>query len=767
MSDSSSSSGVSVSTVNGVMRMTGMNTGLDVDSIVAQLMKAENTKVDKLKAEKTKLQWKQEAYRDFITQINNLKSTYFDVLNTNTYMLSANSFSSFDTTSSPNSAATATGYAGAVNGTYNIKNITIATKASVAGGNGNVAEGSNAISSTVKAGDFTQNLSLNVDGNNYNIDLGTSDYSSVSALAAAINSKLASTNDASDSTGKIKLNKKVSAAVSADGLSISLSATKESTLTSSLTDNKMNLKMNVDDTNNKFTVNVTDKAGTVLDTKTVQIAKGSYDSVDAYKTAVNDALTAAGVNTKLEARVSTDGNRIQLVNKDSANSLIRITSSEGAAKGVSSLGFSSTGFQVETLGTTRMSSLFTDSASKSLAFTVNGHDFNFDFSKGGADENKTVSQVLNTISSQAGVKLSYSELGGSFRLESNITGSNQALSGSDTSGNFLKTILGSGADGYAKLNSKTYGTDAKATITDPNGIISTVTEATNAFSIDGVSYNLLADDTSTAGVNISLSQNVDNTLNKIKDFVTKYNTLITNISAKLSEKKDLNYSPLTDDQKKSMTQDQITQWETKAKKGTLRNDNMLQSMLYSLRDAFYDPVKVKSTDASGTNIGISFSDIGLSTSDDQTQGGTIIIDEAKLKKAISTKGDMIGQLFTKTSDTQPSYDADANSTQRSARYNEEGIFQRMSDILADNTRTTRNANGQKGLLLVQAGVTGDFSELNNVLSSQISDKDDEITALNEKLTEKQQNYYTKFSNLESVMQQYNTQSSWLTSQLSS
>ncbi|MBR5992452.1 MAG: flagellar filament capping protein FliD [Lachnospiraceae bacterium] len=56
------------------MRLTGMYSGLDTDSVIKELVKAKSTKVDKAKKSKTKTEWKQEAWTDLNKKIKNLFS---------------------------------------------------------------------------------------------------------------------------------------------------------------------------------------------------------------------------------------------------------------------------------------------------------------------------------------------------------------------------------------------------------------------------------------------------------------------------------------------------------------------------------------------------------------------------------------------------------------------------------------------------------------------------------------------------------------------
>ena len=46
------------------MRVTGMMSGLDTESIIQELVAVKQTKVDDAKKEQTKLEWKQDAWKD-------------------------------------------------------------------------------------------------------------------------------------------------------------------------------------------------------------------------------------------------------------------------------------------------------------------------------------------------------------------------------------------------------------------------------------------------------------------------------------------------------------------------------------------------------------------------------------------------------------------------------------------------------------------------------------------------------------------------------
>jgi flagellar hook-associated protein 2 len=395
-----------------------------------------------------------------------------------------------------------------------------------------------------------------------------------------------------------------------------------------------------------------------------------------------------------------------------------------------------------------------------VTFSINGSaPITYDFA--GADKDRTIGDILSDISTKAKVTMSYSELANKFVITSNNTGAVSSLTGSDdlvntsASNGFLNTIFGSNSLG-ASVGTTTYtaGVDGQVTITEPNGVSGTVINASNNLSYDGVTYNLKSTGTTT----ISTTVDVQKTYDKIKALVTKYNDSISKITAKLNEKKLSAYPPLTDTQRAGMTADQISQWEVKAKQGLLANDNNLQNMLSSLRSAFYTSVQ---------GAGIALADVGLSTSSDIfNHSGEIQIDDTKLKAAIQSNPDGVKKLFAQQSTSVPFYSSSLTPDQEKTKISEEGIFQRLNDILKQNLSTSPDSFGNRGMLVQKAGVSSSYSGFTDMLTQQITDENKVIADLNTKLAAKQQAYYTQFSKLETAMQTMNSQQSQLSSMLS-
>ena len=62
------------------MRMSGLASGMDTESIIQQLVAARQTKVDNTKKAQTKLEWKQDTWKDLNTKLKNLQSKYISNL---------------------------------------------------------------------------------------------------------------------------------------------------------------------------------------------------------------------------------------------------------------------------------------------------------------------------------------------------------------------------------------------------------------------------------------------------------------------------------------------------------------------------------------------------------------------------------------------------------------------------------------------------------------------------------------------------------------
>ncbi|WP_142827606.1 flagellar filament capping protein FliD [Planococcus soli] len=246
----------------------------------------------------------------------------------------------------------------------------------------------------------------------------------------------------------------------------------------------------------------------------------------------------------------------------------------------------------------------------------------------------------------------------------------------------------------------------------------------NQTTVNGITVNMLQASTTVSTINVQ--SNPEKPLAMIKDFVDKYNETIENLQKQLVEKRFPDFQPLSDEQKKDLTETEIELWEEKARSGLLRNDPVLKSAMQDLRRAFMDSVGGL---AEG-NIN-HLSQIGINTGS-YTEGGKLFIDEAKLSAALTDKPDEVMALFT-------TRDAAGN-----------GVGARVYDTL---NNVVKNLSEKAG--------SSSSSIDNSTLSKKIKQMNDEISRWQDRLTRVEDRYWKQFTAMEKALSQMNSQSTWM------
>ncbi|MBV4439516.1 flagellar filament capping protein FliD [Clostridium tyrobutyricum] len=228
MADSTSSMPVGTTGAGGgnMLRITGLNTGLDIDAMVKKMLTADQTKVDNAKQQQQLIQWRQEAYQSIISDVKDLQSAYFDITNSSNYLLSSNSYNNMTATSSDAAMVSGKASSSASVGTYKILVKQLAQNADLTGSKMSVSSGSSTKLSELglSTGD---NISLDLVYNNggttgsKTVTFAVKDSSTIQDLADAIKNQ---TNG--DVTARFnELTNQFSIQTSATGSSSTLSIT--------------------------------------------------------------------------------------------------------------------------------------------------------------------------------------------------------------------------------------------------------------------------------------------------------------------------------------------------------------------------------------------------------------------------------------------------------------------------------------------------------------------------------------------------------------
>lgn len=282
------------------------------------------------------------------------------------------------------------------------------------------------------------------------------------------------------------------------------------------------------------------------------------------------------------------------------------------------------------------------------------------------------------------------------------------------------------------------GTDGEMSILY-NGVKTTITSSSNTFSIDGLDIratNTFNTGSATAegGVSFTASADTEKVTETVKKFIEAYNAMIDEVRTQATTKPDSNYKPLTDDQKNEMNENSIKNWEDKAKEGILYNSSALKDLDNATQGIF----------SSMMMNGVSYDDlekIGISFSDDYTAGGKIVFDEEKFKTAMDSDPEKVSDLFTGT----------------------HGIVNTIDSTLSTYATRYASKNGNSyGVLIEEAGSEKlSLTLTNNSIYKELKDMQETITNLQSQLSTEQDRYISQFTQMERLINQMNSQSSYL------
>ncbi|MGG3642837.1 flagellar hook-associated protein 2 [Bacillus gobiensis] len=297
----------------------------------------------------------------------------------------------------------------------------------------------------------------------------------------------------------------------------------------------------------------------------------------------------------------------------------------------------------------------------------------------------------------------------------------------DTTANFMSSSLGFSLNGR-ELNSLQLGENAKVKV---NGF--DMEKTSNQFAINGMEYTLL--NTTSSELTISSETDTDGIYDTIKEFVDKYNGLIDEVNQKVNESRYRDYQPLTAEQKKEMSEDEIKLWEEKAKSGLLKNDSILTSGMNGMRMDFYSGVKSDGTTQQLTEFGISTSSV-------YQLRGHLEIDEDQLKQKIKEDPESLQQLFV--------------GGGRNASYEEKGIAYRLRATMDTTMKQIENK-------------AGNTTKSNNQFSigKSLDDVDKQVNRFEDRMKQVEDRYWRQFSAMETAIQRMNEQSAYMSQQFGS
>ena len=355
---------------------------------------------------------------------------------------------------------------------------------------------------------------------------------------------------------------------------------------------------------------------------------------------------------------------------------------------------------------------------------------------------------INT-NKDVGVKASYLSSTNQFVLISSETGSGREIQLEGASADIfgaVKDAAGNYTDGNFEM-----GKNAQVLVSYGNGISTMIESSSNTFDLEGLrvtvsqEFGNVTQDASgvwnsdrSKAVTFSAKADVDGVTETVKKFIEEYNEMIKEINTQVTTRPDKAYGPLTEEQKDEMSEKSIENWEKKAKQGLLYNDATMRALSLDMQGVLTNLM------ANGANYK-DLEEMGITISDDYLDGGTITFDEAKFKAAMTSDPEKVSNVFTGGGDIK------------------KGLASIIEDTLTPYATKYANRNGNSyGRLIEEAGSEKiPLSIMNNQIYKDLKEMQSVLDTLNARLASEQDRYISQFTTMETLINQMNSQASYL------
>lgn len=779
--------------------ISGLASGMDTESMIENAVSGYKTKISTLQQKRTKVEWQQEVYRSIIGKMSSFSDKYTSYASS-TNLLSSGFFNQAVKVTATGKYADMVSASGKTSSSVQIlgvKQLARAATYTVSGiGGSKSADKPEFTGSTV---DLTEKKELsNVSGSltikyggdrSFTIDFGELDiYENADKLAEAIRSKLGEqTMTLSDGTS-VKVSEKIDVKVNGEGnIEFSEKGGAGNGVTISGTTGKLKENLDVDGGTLKTAgKTLSNKDATLGDylagkelaltldgvTKKIKLPeyKNDKDYITDLQTEINKAfgdkvkVNAADGNgfalkfstTQAGSTLSVSGDAAKALGLDKAATYVNTSKTlgellgdkadvwnafdkveaEGDVKPVNKKDGSGVDYYTDSKGNRVKSEdggktyyRVDDKGEFLREFKINGKLV------GAFNKDTALETVLTSINGNAdvGVKVSYSKTTNQFQFTTRETGAGSL----DMGDGLAKALFGGGT--------KEDGLDAIFSMKVNGQELDGISRSSNTFDVDGMSVSLKGTFTATEAdaVSFTSSSDADKIIDAIKSMVEDYNAMVTEIKNAYStmpqqKSNGKYYEPLTEEDKADMSESSIKAYEEKAKQGLLFADRDLSALYSQLTSAI---------SMSGKD-GADLKAIGI-TSNYSNGLTTLSLNEEKLRAALETDPDKVRDVFSKSV-------ASGSSSN--------GLMQALKSPLDMYSKT----QGTKGILVQKAGSTLAPSTLyKNTLQNKLDDIDTQIEKWQDKMADQVDRYTSKFTALEKLISQMNSQSSALASFLGS
>ncbi len=715
------------------IRLSGLSSGLDTESIIKELMSAQSIKKTKLEQSKTKLEWTQEKWQDLNTKIYNLYT------NQVSKMRLQSSYKTKSVASSDTTKVSATAGANAATGSHSISVSQLASAQYLTSNKVSLQDGSgDKVTTSTKLTDLGfstsgTNTVINISGKQEVAYIVTAD-SKVSDLVSAFQS--AGLNASFDNTQQ-----RFFISSSSSGVSQQFSVT-----TGAVRNEFVATRDNLMATTGYSSLNATDRGKIDEALKAFNYGgSGGTISMDS----LNEAQTSAHL---LLVDFASKAAKNQTITEANAKVRDTVIANEFAGKSqedvikedlIKSLGKANPANTIEdneNMANDKYNAM-TD-AEKQAAYNkiidakvaeVKSQDsykqiYNDYITNNEANNiSARISQLEDQLVDYAAQSGRIDYVSGATPL-SNIGMAEISLV-TDTNG--VSRVQINGANGTMSTtdtqNTVQYGgmslVGAQDAIFTLDG--AELSNENNSFTVNNLNLNLTG--VTSAPISLNVTNDTKATYDAVKSFIKEYNAILKEMNTLYSAKSSKGYEPLTDDEREAMTDDQIEKWETKIKDSLLRRDSTLSSLSTAMRQAMQSSVEVDGKS-------YSLSTFGICTSYDYKENGLLHIYGDTEDATYSTYDDKLMKALNE----------DSENTIKALT----GIAQNLYTAMQDKMKAT--------------SISSALTFYNDKqIKTQITEYSTRISDWEDRLKDIEDRYYKQFSTMESAMAKINSQSSYL------
>ena len=342
----------------------------------------------------------------------------------------------------------------------------------------------------------------------------------------------------------------------------------------------------------------------------------------------------------------------------------------------------------------------------------------------------TVDGLLSALKS-TGISANYDTANKRFYLAASDTGEKYdfKLTGSDANGTAALTELGLNTAGGANVIS---ATDAKINL---NGV--DYTSSSNSFTINGLSIKALKTTGSADAdaVSITTAKDTSGIYDMIKKFITTYGSIINEMDADYNTENS-GYSPLLSSEKDGMSDTEISDWEGKVKSAVLYRDSTLSTVSEAMKGIMAQGYNVNGQTMYLSGLGIETLDYFTAADNEKN---AYHVDGDPDDMAVSTETNTLKYKIESDPDTVTSFFTQLSQT----------LYSKLGDLMQSS-------------LLSSAFTLYDDKQM----ATDYSDYTKQITDQEQKVTDMEDSWYSKFSAMETALSKINSKSSSISKLLS-